>query len=80
MSSDEAQLHLFGENLRKHRKERGWSQEVLASECDLDRTYVSGVERGVRNIGLLNILRIANALNVKASNLLEFHAPSEDKS
>lgn len=80
MSSDEAQLHLFGENLRKRRKERGWSQEVLASECELDRTYVSGVERGVRNIGLLNILRIANALNVKASNLLEFHTPSGDKS
>ena len=74
-SDDESKLTLFGEIIRNHRIERGWSQEALASECDLDRTYISGVERGVRNIGLLNILRIADALDVRASILLEFHKP-----
>jgi transcriptional regulator with XRE-family HTH domain len=77
--SESSHLISFGEIVRQRRNERGWSQEELASHCDLDRTYVSGVERGARNIGLLNILRIAEALNVKASALLEFHHPQGGK-
>ena len=77
--SETSQLISFGEIVRQLRQEKGWSQEELASQCDLDRTYVSGVERGVRNIGLLNILRIADALSIKASALLEFHHPTGGK-
>ncbi|MDB2497521.1 helix-turn-helix domain-containing protein [Verrucomicrobiales bacterium] len=78
--SETSHLISFGEIVRKRRNERRWSQEELASHCDLDRTYVSGVERGTRNIGLLNILRIADALDVRASTLLEFHLPRGGKS
>ena len=51
------------------RKEKGLSQEALALACDLDRTYIGGVERGERNISLLNIQKIADALGVSAKEL-----------
>ncbi len=60
----------FGERLRAIRKQKGLSQEGLAFACGLDRTYIGGVERGERNISLLNIHRIAEALGVKPSELL----------
>ncbi len=60
-----------GINLRKFRRERGFSQEKLAFECGLHRTYISGVERGVRNPTVLVIEEIARALDVPASLLLE---------
>ncbi len=60
---------LFGERVRSLRKEKGLSQEALALDCDLDRTYIGGVERGERNISLVNIHKIANALGVKAREL-----------
>ena len=60
----------FGEAVRRERTRRGLSQEKLAFAADLDRTYISGVERGRRNIGLLNIYRIAKALKVRARDLL----------
>ena len=56
----------FGERVREIRKRKGLSQEGLALACDLDRTYVGGVERGERNISLLNIQKIARALGVSA--------------
>ncbi len=59
----------FGERVRKLRKEKGLSQEALALACDLDRTYIGGVERGERNISLLNIHRIADALEVVVGEL-----------
>ncbi len=59
----------FGERVRSLRKEKGLSQEALALDCDLDRTYIGGVERGERNISLVNIHKIANALGVKAREL-----------
>ncbi len=60
----------FGERLRGLRKERGLSQEALALSCDLDRSYIGGVERGERNISLINIYKIADALQIPAQDLL----------
>jgi transcriptional regulator with XRE-family HTH domain len=61
---------LFGTSMRAVREQRGLSQEQLAFECELHRTYIGSVERGERNISIENIVRIANALKVKASYLL----------
>ena len=60
-----------GRNLQRFRKEIGLSQEELAFECGLHRTYISGVERGVRNPTVLVLERIARALRIPASRLLE---------
>jgi transcriptional regulator with XRE-family HTH domain len=60
-----------GLNVKKYRAERGLSQEELAFECGLHRTYVSGVERGVRNPTVVVLEKIARALNVATSLLLE---------
>lgn len=69
MSKDPRQI--FGETLRKLRTQVGWSQEELAAACELHRTYVGGVERGERNVSLLNIVEFARALRVKPATLLE---------
>jgi transcriptional regulator with XRE-family HTH domain len=61
----------FGQRLREIRTSRGLSQERLAAIAGLDRTYVSGIERGVRNVSLENIERLASALGVDASDLLK---------
>ena len=47
------------------------SQEAFAEECDLDRTYMGGIERGERNLGLRNIERIAEALDITIAELME---------
>lgn len=59
----------FGERLRNLRTRAGLSQEDLAHEAGLDRTYVSGIERGVRNPSLRNIARLAGALGVPVRDL-----------
>ncbi len=64
-------LLLFGLRVRELRSEKGISQEELAALTDLDRTYISGIERGKRNLSLKNILKIASALNVTVSQLLD---------
>src|SRR4051812_19669695 len=63
---------LFGHRLRELRKHAGLSQEALAHEAGLDRSYVGGVERGEYNISLLNICLLANALNLPPDELLKF--------
>ena len=60
-----------GRNLKKFRIERGFSQEGLAFECGLHRTYVSGVERGVRNPTVLVLEQIAKALKIPTARLLD---------
>ncbi len=59
----------FGAAIRALRGERHLSQEALAFACELDRTYISGIERGERNPSLTNILKIADALSVRPSDL-----------
>ena len=60
---------LFGLRLSEIRKSRGWSQERLATESGLARSYVGGVERGQRNIALRNICKLASALDLSPSAL-----------
>lgn len=75
MAKDEQQTDpriLFGKRLARLRKERGWSQEQLALESGLARSYLGGIERGQRNIALLNICRLAETLNLPASELMDF--------
>jgi transcriptional regulator with XRE-family HTH domain len=60
---------VFGETIREMRLQQDISQESLALMCELDRTYISGIERGVRNPSLTNILRIAAALQVAPAEL-----------
>lgn len=55
---------LYGDRLRQIRTKKGISQEALADAAELHRTYVSSVERGERNISLVNISRLADALGV----------------
>ena len=60
----------FGAAVREAREAQGHSQEDLGFEAELDRTYVSGIERGVRNPTLRTILRIARALGTRPSALV----------
>ncbi len=64
-------LAQFGTRLRVLRLARGLSQEVIALEADLDRTYVSGVERGLRNVSLRNITALARALDLSLAELFD---------
>ncbi len=62
---------VFGKRVRELRLARRLSQEKLAELADLHRNYVGGLERGERNVGLLNIVKLAHGLNVKPAKLLE---------
>lgn len=64
-------IRLFAVNLRRVREAAGISQEELADRANLDRTYVSGCERGVRNPTLRSVEKIARALSVPPSELLK---------
>lgn len=60
-----------GLNVKELRKRKGWSQEDLALESDLHRTYISGIERGARNPTILIIQQLAKTLGVKPTRLLD---------
>ena len=70
-SKKRADLKRVGLNIKQARKEKGISQESLALAADLDRSYVGGVERGERNIAVVNLKKIADALNIPVSQLLK---------
>lgn len=62
---------LFGKCVRELRQARDFTQEELADRAHLHRNYVGGVERGERNISLINIVELAHALSVKPAELLQ---------
>ena len=67
---DKSILMSFGLSLKKIRLKKNLSQEELAYQSGLHRTYISSVERGERNISLINIVHIANALEASLDELL----------
>ena len=78
---EEAQ-RAFGQALRTERDKTGLSQEELAAQAGLDRSYVGSVERGERNVSLVNIIKLARALNVSPAKLFSNFdsAPKANKS
>jgi len=64
-------LNVLGLNVRKRREEKELTQEALAERANLDPTYISGIERGMRNPSVLSVLRIAKALGITTSKLME---------
>jgi transcriptional regulator with XRE-family HTH domain len=70
-------LKAFGATLRTYRQQAGLSQEKLAAKAGLDRTYVGSTERGERNVALINIVRLAEALGIEPGDLVSF-SPSRD--
>lgn len=61
--------HRLGERIRALRREKGLSQETLGFRAKIHRTYIGAVERGVQNVSIMNIERIAKALNVSLAEL-----------
>ena len=64
-------LQTLGNKLRSRREELGFSQEALADLCGFDRTYISLLERGKRNVSLINLARIAQGLRTSVAQLTE---------
>ena len=71
MKSKVETLRTLGLLIKQHRKSIGISQEELGLRCSLDRTYISGLERGVRNPSLTALVNLADGLNITVSKLLE---------
>jgi len=69
MPKRDSTLTAFGRNVARIRAERGFSQDKLAEKSDLDRTYLSGIERGVRNPGIKAVLKLAHGLRVRLDEL-----------
>ena len=67
----DARIKSFGLRVRYFRKRLKFSQDDLADKAELHRTYIGAVERGERNISLLNILRLADALHINVKELFE---------
>lgn len=74
-----AELKLFGQRIRAIRESLGLSQDRLAAKAGLHRTYLGGVERGERNIGILNVFKIARALGVDPRDLFSAKGRSSAK-
>ena len=61
----------FGLAVRQFRKARGMTQEAFADACEIDRSYMGGVERGERNLDLVNVARIIETLEMKPSEFFK---------
>ena len=64
----------FGRRVRELRHERGWTQEELSFQSGLSRTYIGDIERGKRNIAIVNICRLADALGVETHELMRLES------
>jgi transcriptional regulator with XRE-family HTH domain len=64
-------LRRVGARVKQRRQERGWSQARLATRSGVNRVYLSGIERGIRNFTVLHLAKLARALKVKAGSLLD---------
>lgn len=70
MNLDDRQfLRDLGQRIRRHRLDRKWTQAELARRCDLHRTFIGSVERGERNVSILNTRLIAKVLRVALADL-----------
>ena len=67
----DANLKKLGENIRVLRHQKGLSQEQLAELTGLHRTYIGGIERGERNVSILNLICLSNALDITVSKMVE---------
>lgn len=69
MEKRDETLAAFGRNVANFRNKRGFSQDKLAEGANLDRTYLSGIERGVRNPGIKVVIKLARVLDVSLDDL-----------
>jgi transcriptional regulator with XRE-family HTH domain len=70
MAAKDPMLLQLGNYLRQVREQRGWSQEELAFECDLHRTYIGAVERGEYNVTLLTLRKITDKLGISLADAI----------
>lgn len=71
MSKSNKVLTKLGMNLRRIREKKSLTQEKLSEKADIDATYISGIERGLRNPGIVNVAKIAKALGVTTAELCD---------
>ena len=71
MSKLDPVLSALGRNVRRQREARNLTQEKLAERASLDPTYISGIERGLRNPGIKNVAKLAKALGIATTKLVE---------
>jgi transcriptional regulator with XRE-family HTH domain len=69
MPKHDSVLAVLGQNVRKRREARELTQEKLAERANLDATYISGIERGIRNPGIKNVAKLAKALGLFTAEL-----------
>jgi transcriptional regulator with XRE-family HTH domain len=69
--ADKKFLRDLGDRIREKRLERGWTQDQLGEKCSLHRTFIGSVERGERNVSILNLKLIAAVLRVPIAELVE---------
>lgn len=67
---NDQRLTQLGKKIKELRKTKGYTQETLAHECGIDRSYVGAIERGERNVGILTLSKIAERLSVELTDLL----------
>jgi len=67
---DKMFLRALGQRVRQERLARGWTQAEFARKCDLHRTFIGSVERGERNVSILNLRLMARVLRVSCTTLL----------
>jgi len=76
VSTPDPLLRQIGTRIREARRLKGWSQEELADRAGVDRSYMSGIERGVRNLSVLKLARVARALRAPVQTLFGAEGPT----